>query len=66
VSEDDFESMGSKLIDMALERLDISNDISVNVLRGDFGPLLKEKNYMNGMVLLNMTIQFTRLVCPHV
>lgn len=44
VSEDfDFESIGSKLIDMALERLDILNDISVNVLRGDFEPLVKEK-----------------------
>jgi len=44
VSEDfDFESIGSNLIDIALEKLDISSDITVNVLRGDFEPLLKEK-----------------------
>ena len=40
----DFESVGSKLIDIVLKQLDTSKDITVNVLRGDFEPLIKEKN----------------------
>lgn len=39
----DFESVGSKLIVIVLEQLDTSEDITSNVLRGDFEPLIKEK-----------------------
>lgn len=39
----DFECVGSKLIDIVLGQLDTSKDITANVLRGDFEPLLKEK-----------------------
>ncbi|MDF2505443.1 GNAT family N-acetyltransferase [Clostridium sp.] len=39
----DFISVGSKLIDFALNQLDFSKPISANVLKGDIEPLLKER-----------------------
>lgn len=39
----DFEVLGSKLIELALEQLDCSRDITANVLKGDFEQLFKEK-----------------------
>lgn len=39
----DFEYVGSKLIEICFEKLNCTKPISVNVLDGEFEPLLKEK-----------------------
>lgn len=54
----DFINIGSKLIDIALGQLDVSKDITANVLRGDCELLLKEKKlyHQYGFVEYDNTI----------
>ncbi|WP_052339777.1 GNAT family N-acetyltransferase [Gorillibacterium massiliense] len=39
----DYETIGSSLVNVAIEKLDSLREITVNILKGDFEPLLKQK-----------------------